>query len=735
MTVKKGKITHAAAPHPPAARVPPSPGVRGEERGEGQPHGELLLELLSEEVPARMQRRAIGDLVSRLGERLLSHRISPSGGIRGYVTPRRLTVIASGIPEKLPREPDERRGPRVGAPRAAVDGFLRSVRLKSIEECEIRDTGRGKFYFAIIERGGRAAVEVLPDIIKSTLFEFPWPKSMRWPGALLRWVRPLTSVLCLYDGEILPLAIEGVPVGRTSRGHRFLSPGEFCVSSADEYLEKLQYAYVIFDQDRRRELIRTGLDGCAAELGLQVKPDQGLLDEVTGLAEFPVVLSGAIDPDFMALPPEVLQTAMRTHQKYFSCTNPDGASSPHFFFIADNLAEDGGKAIVTGNERVLRARLADARFFWDQDRKVPLASRVDALKERVYHARLGSVRDKVHRMELLADILVPDVPGSAVDRSNRAALLAKADLSTGMVGEFPELQGVMGQYYARHDGEDPRVAIAIAEHYKPQGPSDFCPKAPDSIVVALADKIDTLVAFFAISLPPTGSGDPFALRRAAQGVIRLILENRLRLPLRETFTAAAEIFYLQKQVSDWEDRVRVLCAELIAFVVDRLKVHLREQGTRHDLIAAAFTQMRMAEDDLVRLLARVRALDGFLGSEDGSSLLTAYRRAANIVRIEDRKDGVERSSDVDPSQLREAEEAALAVNLDNVGSLVGAPLENERFEEAMAGLARLRQPVDEFFDNVTVNVDDAKLRENRLRLLARIRDTMNRVADFSRIEG
>jgi glycyl-tRNA synthetase beta chain len=733
--------------------------------------GELLLELLSEEIPARMQRRAIADLTQLLREKLMAAEI-PAADIRGYVTPRRLVVIAEDIAATQPDRTEERRGPRVGAPRPAIDGFLRSAGLASIEQCEIRDTGRGEFYFAIIRRSGRRSAEVLPELIGAAIGELPWPKSMRWPGASLRWVRPLTSIICLYDGEIVPLPVDGVPVGRTTRGHRFLSPGEFCADGAAEYLEKLQHAYVILDQDRRRELIRADLDRRAAELGVVVKPDPGLLDEVTGLAEFPVVLAGAIDPDFMSLPPEVLQTAMRTHQKYFSCAYPDGSAAPHFLFVANNLAEDGGSAIVAGNERVLRARLADARFFWDQDLKTPLEDRVEALKNRVYHAKLGSIYDKVQRMEQLAAFLtkqlrpiatpakagVQSLPlaGTEGNRSElpaldsllrgnddeelsrlaqRAAQLAKADLSTGMVGEFPELQGAMGRYYALNDGEDQRVADAVAVHYKPLGPNDACPTAPVSVVVALADKIDTLTAFFAVGEKPTGSRDPFALRRAALGMIRIILENGRRLLLKSAFIKAVEIFYAQQDASNWEGRVDPLYAELMDFVIDRLKVHLREQGVRHDLIAAGFLQVGTAESDIVRLLARVRALEAFLGSEDGASLLTAYRRAANIVRIEDRLDRVERSSDVIPSQLREAEEQVLAARLDDVADRASAALADEGFEEAMACLASLRRPVDEFFDKVTVNADEPQLRENRLRLLARIRDTMNRVADFSQIEG
>jgi len=732
---------------------------------------ELLLELLSEEIPARMQRRAIEDLTGLLRDKLAAAEI-PAGNLRGYVTPRRLAVIAEGIASTQPDRTEERRGPRVGAPPQAIDGFLRSTGLSSVEACEIRDTGRGKFYFAVIKRSGQPAAEVLPDLIKTAIAELPWPKSMRWPGSPLRWVRPLTSIICVFAGEILPLAIDGVSVGRTTCGHRFLSPGVICVSNGAEYVDQLRRAYVIVDHDRRKEMIRADLDRRAAELGGALKPDAGLLDEVTGLAEFPVVLAGAIDVDFMTLPSEVLQTAMRVHQKYFSCVYPDDRSAPHFLFVANNLTEDGGKAIIAGNERVLRARLADARFFWDQDRKVRLEDRVEALKDRVYHAKLGSVFDKVERIEKLAGFLAEQLytsnpvaaPGQAGDqgdhsspsldsrfrgndeacglttRARRAARLAKADLSTGMVGEFPELQGLIGYHYALQDGEGERVAKAIAAHYKPLGPDDACPTVPESVVIALADKIDTLVSFFSIGEKPTGSRDPFALRRAAQGVIRLILENRLRLPLAEAFTRARRTpgSPLVKL-----NELQVVVAELMAFIADRLKVHLRDQGARHDLIDAAFAQFGMMgvqstgryEDDLVRLLARVRALDAFLGSEDGAGLLTAYHRAVNIVRIEDRKEGHYRSIDLDRSVLREPEEVALAEGLDKIGSHASGLAREERFEEAMAELARLRRPVDEFFDKVTVNTDDAKLRENRLRLLARIRATMNQVADFSLIEG
>ncbi len=682
--------------------------------------GELLLELLSEEIPARMQRRAIADLTGLLRDKLAAADL-PSETARGYATPRRLAIIAEGIPPAQPDRSEERRGPRLGASPQAIEGFLRSAGLDSIDQCEIRDSeGRGAFHFAVVRRPGRPAAEVLPELIRAAIGELSWPKSMRWPGSSLRWVRPLTSLLCLFDGEIVPLAADwlggGVPVGRMTSGHRFLAPAGICVAGASDYLEKLQHAYVIIDQDQRRQAIASGLARRAADLGVTVKQDPALLEEVTGLAEFPVVLAGTIDADFMALPPEVLATAMRAHQKYFSCVDADGAAAPHFLFVADNLAEDGGKAIVAGNERVLRARLADARFFWDQDRKTRLEDRVAALKDRVYHDRLGSVYDKALRVEQLAAFLAnrlpPDGESGLSTRACRAARLAKADLSTAMVGEFPELQGVMGRYYALNDGEDRRVADAIAEHYKPLGANDSCPTAPESIVVALADKIDALVVFFAIGERPRGSGDPFALRRAALGVIRIILENQLRLSLRQAFAHAYTSFgsLLPEKVE-----------EILAFLVDRLKVHLRRHDFRHDLIAAGFSGAgkRATEDDLMRLHDRVIALANFIYSEDGNNLLTAYRRAASIVGIEERRDGRSYDGEPDFSRFAAPEEKNLAKALTEVGAMIQQWLREENFETAMSFLARLRGPIDDFFDRVTVNTKQSELRENRLRLLSR----------------
>jgi len=686
---------------------------------------ELLLELLSEEIPARMQHRAIADLTGLLRDKLAAAEI-PATSLRGYVTPRRLAIIADGIPGVQPDRTEERRGPRVAAPRPAIDGFLRSAGLASSGRCEIRDTGRGEFYFATLHHPGRPAAQVLPAVIRAAMVELPWPKSMRYPASSLRWVRPLTSIICLFDGEVLRLLLDRVPVGRTTRGHRFLSPGEICVGHAADYIERLGEAGVVLDQDCRKEMIRQGLEHAVAEEGLSLKPDPELLDEVTGLVEFPVVLAGAIDVEFMTLPPEVLAAAMRTHQRYFSCLRTDGTPAPRFLFVANNLAPDGGKTIIAGNERVLRARLADARFFWDQDRKIRLEDRVAALKERIYHEKLGTVYDKVERVEKLAQSLVRYVPGAGEALARRAARLAKADLSTGMVGEFPELQGIMGRYYALHDGEDRAVAVAIAEHYRPLGRNDACPTEPESVVVALADKIDSLVAFFAIRERPSGSRDPFALRRAAQGIIRIILENELRLPLKRAFITASGYFNVDHQK---------LASELLNFIGDRLKIHLREQGMRHDLIGAAFAQIDTDNGDLILVLRRVDALRDFLDTDDGASLLTAYRRAATIVAIEERRDDRRYDGDLDRMLLQQPEEHALAADLSFTGDGVTRALAAEEFQAAMGHLATLRRPVDDFFEKVTVNTDEPKLRENRLRLLSRIRATMNQVADFSQIEG
>jgi glycyl-tRNA synthetase beta chain len=675
-----------------------------------------------------MQARAAEDLHRLAAEKLGAAGLAFSEA-QSFVTPRRLTLAVEGLPKAQPDVSEERRGPRVGAPANAIEGFLKSAGLASLAQCEERDTGKGVFYFAVLRRAGRPTAEVLPALLQQLLVELPWAKSMRFPAARLRWVRPLESVIALFDGKPLALALDDVPVGNRTRGHRFLAPRPIVVDGVAEYRRKLREAHVMLRRDDRAKAISLALYEKAAEAQLTVKDDPALLEEVTGLVEWPVVLIGEIDRQFLDLPPEVLTTVMRTRQKYFSCLDRASKLAPRFLVVANMIADDGGKAIVAGNERVLRARLSDARFFWHQDRKVPLAARVPKLADRVFHAKLGSVLDKAGRVERLSAALVPFIPGADKAKVLRAAELAKADLSSGMVGEFPELQGVMGRYYALNDGESAEVAEAIAEHYAPLGPHDRCPSAPASLAVALADKIDSLVGFFSIEEKPTGSKDPFALRRAALGVIRIILENRLRLPLARVFRQAFIIGGEGGAGAYGSDPT----ADLLAFFADRLKVHLREQGVRHDLIAAVFALGD--EDDLVRLLARVAALDAFLKTDDGANLLVAYRRAANIVRIEEKKDGARYPGEPDPKLLQEPAEARLAAELDRAAAKSGDALAGEDFTLAMAALAALRGPVDEFFARVTVNCENRELRANRLRLLAQIRDTLNRVADFSQIEG
>ncbi|HVA11872.1 MAG TPA: glycine--tRNA ligase subunit beta [Stellaceae bacterium] len=679
---------------------------------------ELLLELLTEEIPARMQSVAAEEL-RRLAEIAFGEANLAVTRLVSFVTPRRLTLHAEGLPREQPGSVEERRGPRVDAKQNAIDGFLRSAGLDSIDQCEKRTTDKGEFYFATLRRAGQATADVLPGVLLEIIRALPWPKSMRFPAAPFRWVRPLQSVVCLLDGRVLKLDLGGVPVGMETRGHRFLAKASFNVSRFADYRQELRNFHVVLDAAERRAMIAEGLAKIAGDAGLALKPDEALLDEVTGLVEWPVVLMGRIEPQFMELPPEVLTTSMRTHQKYFACRDSKGALAPHFLLVSNMIADDGGQQIVAGNERVLRARLSDAKFFWDQDRKVKLIERVEKLKERVFHAKLGTVYDKMSRVAHLSLTIAEQVPGAEKTKVGHAVWLAKADLSTGMVGEFPELQGLIGRYYALHDGEPPDIADAIAEHYSPLGPSDRCPTAPVSVAVALGDKIDTLVGFFAIDEKPTGSKDPYALRRAALGVIRLILENTLRMKLLPVFRAAGA----QSNSS----------AELLEFFADRLKVALRDQGVRHDLIAAVFALGD--EDDLVRLLARVEALGTFLKTEDGANLLIAYRRASNIVRIEEAKDKARYADPPDVVRLREEAEGVLARRLAEATAASATALKQENFAGAMTALARLRAPIDDFFNKVTVNAEDRELRANRLRLLSQIRDTLNRVADFSKIEG
>ncbi len=695
---------------------------------------ELLLELFSEEIPARMQARPADDL-----KRLVTDRLKEAGldfsHAEAHVTPRRLALVVDGLPERQPDVREERKGPRIDAPERAIQGFLGSVGV-SLEQCEQREIKGNTFYFVVFERKGGRTGDVLPALIEDAVRALAWPKSMRFADQSFRWVRPLHSVIGVFDGANLAGGIDlgngqSLAYGNTTRGHRFLAPGPITVTGFADYKAKLADAHVILDREERKRMIREGAAKLADKAGVEISPDDALLDEVAGLVEFPVPLLGTIDADFMDLPPEVMTSTMRANQKYFATRTADGAFADRFAVVANIPAADGGAAIVAGNERVLRARLADAKFFWDQDRKVPLGDRVPALSNIVFHAELGTVDAKVDRMQALAVDLVPYVPHTDVDRVRSAARLAKADLVTGMVGEFPELQGIMGRYYAVHDGEHADVAQAIEEHYAPLGPSDTCPTAPTSVAVALADKIDTLVGFFAIDEKPTGSKDPYALRRAALGVIRLIVENKLRVPLLGVFDKSLSL-HGQRSAEPGPEHSTV-AIDLLSFFADRLKVALREQGVRHDLIAAVFAQG--GEDDLVRALDRVHALDAFLGSDDGSNLLAAYKRASNIVRIESKKDKAAYDQTPDQSALAETAEIKLFEALSAARDTATSALGDEDFASAMAALAALRAPVDTFFDDVTVNTDDQVLRANRLRMLSQIGGTLGAVADFSLIEG
>ena len=681
---------------------------------------ELLLELISEEIPARMQTRARADLARLLGDKLKAAGLE-FGEIRTFATPRRLTAVVDGVPKRSPDIKEERKGPRVDAPEQAINGFLKSARLSSVDQAEIREDKKGSYYVALLEKPGRAAAAVIAEIVPEIVKSFPWPKSMRWGAGKLRWVRPLQSVLCLLDGKVVDFEIDGIKSGKETRGHRFMAPKAFSVKNFRDYADKLKDAHVILDGDERAALILKTARKLAGKQGLALVEDEALLAENAGLTEWPVVHMGAFDEDFLAVPPEVLTTSMKAHQKCFSLTKGDKLAN-RFVLVANLEAKDGGKAITAGNERVIRARLADAKFFFDQDRKISLQDRVTELKDITFHEKLGTQYERMERVRMLAREIAPLV-GADADDAERAAILAKVDLVTLMVGEFPELQGVMGRYYALDQEERPAVADAIADHYKPQGPTDEVPCDPVAIAVALADKLDTLVGFWAIDEKPTGSKDPYALRRAALGVIRIILENGVRLPLLEQ---------VRGQLPGDDKQKDEVARSLLNFFADRLKVYLRDQGARHDLVDAVFA---LGGDDLLMIVARVEALGRFLDTEDGEHLLTGTKRAINILRIEEKKDGHAYDEAPDPALLELPEEKALAKAVDEVEQAAASAIDNEDFEAAMTAMARLRAPVDAFFDAVTVNADDAKLRENRLRLLNRIRATTHTVADFSKISG
>jgi len=603
---------------------------------------------------------------------------------------------------------EELKGPKIDALQAALDGFLKKTGLTK-DQLKVEKTPKGDVYMAVIAREGRETPHVLAEIIPDVMAKLPWPKSMRWkPGLAVRWVRPLHSILCTFDGELVPFSFAGVSSGMHTRGHRFLSEGKIEARRFDDYAQKLKAAHVVLEAEERVAIIFDGIKQAAFVHGLEMIPDEGLLAEVSGLAEWPVVYVGTIQDEFMDVPAEILRTSMRTHQKYFSLREPKTQRLANRFALVSNMiAKDGGKEIVAGNERVLRARLSDAKFFWDEDRKHTLESRVEKLKGIVFHAKLGTQFERVQRIEKLAGEIAVKI-GADVEMTKRAARLAKADLTTGVVGEFPELQGVMGRYYALHDENDSAIADAIRDHYKPVGPSDAVPTDNIAIAVALADKLDALTGFFAAGEKPTGSGDPFALRRAALGVIRILLENKVRYSLR-------------------------LESDLLAFFADRLKVALKEKGVRHDLIDAVFSLGH--EDDLVRLVARVEALQTFLKSDDGANLLAGYKRGANILKAEEKKDGKNFGGEVSEKLLSDAAERALFTALTKARATITAALAKEDFVAAMQQMASLRVPVDSFFEAAKVNADEPQVRENRLNLLASLRATLHQVADFSKIEG
>ncbi len=730
---------------------------------------DLLLELFSEEIPARMQAKAADDLRRMVTDKLVAEGLVYEGA-KAFVTPRRLALTVHGIPARQPDLKDERKGPKVGAPDAAVQGFLKAAGLKSLEEAKIqRDPKKGDFYVALIERQGRPAIDVLAEFLPVIVRTFPWPKQMRWgersakPGALT-WVRPLHSIIATFgmeteEPDIVRFDVAGIEAGQTTRGHRFMAPGEFGVRRFEDYEAKLQDAKVVLDPQRRKDIILADAKELAFAQGYELVEDQVLLDEVSGLVEWPVVLMGSFDKEFLSIPGEVIRATIRNNQKCFVVRDAkSGKLANKFILVANIEASDGGKAIVAGNERVIRARLSDAKFFYETDLKTKLEDRLPKFDQIVFHEKLGTQAERIARIERLAAEVAPLV-GADVTKAKRAARLCKTDLLTEVVGEFPELQGLMGKYYAQAAGEDASVAAACEEHYKPQGPNDRVPNDPVSIAVALADKIDTLVCFWAIDEKPTGSKDPYALRRAALGVIRLVLDNSRRTALasiiRRSLNAFEDPRHLGEMVIDRaqlatengqhfqiegsrisltriSDVQKRVVPDLLSFFADRLKVQLREQGARHDLVDAVFALE--GQDDLLMVVRRVEALGKFLDTDDGKNLLAGTKRASNILAIEEKKDKRSFDGAPDASLYKLEEEKALAVAIDDVKREASAAVANEDFAAAMSAMAKLRPAVDAFFEKVKVNDDDAKIRENRLKLLNEIRAATRTVADFSRIQ-
>lgn len=715
---------------------------------------DLLIELFSEEIPARMQKRAGEDLQKLVANGLVEAGLTYASAA-AFTTPRRLCLTIEGLLAASPATRTERKGPRADAPEKAIEGFLRGAGL-SRDQVEERNTPKGPVLFALIEKPGRPAAEIIAEVLSHTIRNFPWPKSMRWGAGSLKWVRPLHSILCILSDEagsqVVPIELDGIVAGDTTRGHRFMAPGAFSVSSFDDYSAKLKRAFVVLDATERAESIWNDATNAAFASGLAVVEDPGLLAEVAGLVEWPVVLMGKIGDDFLQLPAEVLQTSMKEHQKFFSVRNPKSGQIERFITVANRETSDNGATILAGNEKVLSARLADARFFWENDLRVArsdISMWMKSLENVTFHNKLGSQADRINRIAALARELAPAV-GADPDMAQEAARLAKADLSSEMVYEFPELQGLMGRYYIAASGQDAAIAAAAEEHYAPLGPSDDVPTAPVSVAVALADKLDTLTAFWAIDEKPTGSKDPFALRRAALGVIRLVLENDLSLELMGIFelaaTTAPDLKYSHSEefpdgMTLEQATVKVtgatpqwaIAAALRDFFHDRLKVFLRDQGIRHDIIDACIAMT--GNDNLARLVKRATALSETLKTEDGENLIQGFKRANNILSQAENADGVEYSYGADVKYAETNAERALFTALDEAEADIAPAMTRQNFASAMHAMASLRAPIDAFFDAVQINTDNAMVRRNRLNLLSRIRTLCLSVADLTKIEG
>jgi len=757
---------------------------------------DLLIELFSEEIPARMQGKAASDLQKLITDGLVEAGLTYKSAA-AFSTPRRLTLSVEDLLAESKPVREERKGPKVGAPDQAIDGFLRGAGV-SRDDLEVRDDKKGQVYFAVIEKPGRMAADVIAEVLEKAIRTFPWPKSMRWGTGSLKWVRPLQSIMCILSDEagaqVVPLDVDGIASGNTTRGHRFLSPDAFTVTGFDDYEAKLKRAHVMLRADERADMIWNDATNQAFALGLEVVEDRGLLTEVAGLVEWPVVLLGQIDPTFYDLPAEVLQTSMKEHQKFFSVRNAKSGQIERFVTVANTVTADDGATILKGNQKVLFARLSDAKFFWENDLRVAkggMAPWLDSLSNVTFHNKLGTQKDRIDRIIALAREIAPLVGADVADVAE-AARVAKADLSSEMVYEFPELQGLMGRYYATHAGLSDAVAAAAQEHYSPLGPSDDVPTAPVSVAVALADKLDTLTGFWAIDEKPTGSKDPFALRRAALGVIRLIVDNGLTVSLRSVSTDCSWSANPASKMDEkwWAERLDRVTEEdalneellilmdhprnlkiagqiqtvldgtdtssdsydpivnvrdiirsniesnsldLLSFFHDRLKVYLKDQGIRHDIIDACIAMD--GSDDLTLLVKRAKALAATLATDDGENLIQGFKRANNILTKEEAKDGVEYSYGADPAHAQHDSERALFVALDEADTVITPAMAAQDFGTAMAAMAELRGPIDAFFTDVQVNADQQVVRRNRLNLLSRIRKTCLGVADLTKIEG